>query len=54
MQNYTRVNIIKYIAPKIGCVPQTLNEWVKRVEGDTRVRDGVTTTDFWSPSISNS
>jgi len=22
MQNYTRVNIIKYIAPKIGCVPQ--------------------------------
>ncbi len=54
MQNYTRVNIIKYIAPKIGCVPQTLNEWVKRVEGDTRVRDGVTTTDCWSPSISNS
>ena len=45
---------IESIAPKIGCVPQTLNEWVKRVEGDTRVRDGVTTTDCWSPSISNS
>jgi transposase len=34
---------IELIAPKIGCVPQTLNEWVKRVEVDTGVRDGVTT-----------
>ena len=34
---------IESIAPKIGCVPQTLNEWVKRVEVDTGVRDGVTT-----------
>ena len=33
---------IESIAPKIGCVPQTLNEWVKRVEVDTGVRDGVT------------
>lgn len=32
---------IESIAPKIGCVPQTLNEWVKRVEVDTGVRDGV-------------
>ena len=32
------------IAPKIGCVPQTLNEWVKRVAGDSGVRDGVITT----------
>ena len=23
---------IESIAPKIGCVPQTLNEWVKRAE----------------------
>ncbi len=31
------------IAPKIGCVPQTLLEWVKRVEVDTGLRGGVTT-----------
>ena len=34
---------IESIAPKIGCLPQTLNEWVKRVEVDTGVREGVTT-----------
>ena len=36
---------IESIAPKIGCVPQTLNEWVKRVEVDTGQRDGVTTAE---------
>lgn len=36
---------IESIAPKIGCVPQTLNEWVKRVEVDTGVREGVTTSE---------
>ncbi len=36
---------IESIAPKIGCVPQTLNEWVKRHEVDTGKRDGVTTAD---------
>ena len=36
---------IESIAPKIGCVPQTLIEWVKRVEVDTGVRDGVTTAE---------
>ena len=36
---------IESIAPKIGCVPQTLNEWVKRVEVDTGVRDGITTAE---------
>ena len=36
---------IESIAPKIGCVPQTLNEWVKRVEVDTGVRDGFTTAE---------
>ena len=25
---------VESIAPKIGCVPQTLNEWVKRDEVD--------------------
>ena len=37
---------IESIAPKIGCVPQTLNEWVKRDEIDTGTRAGVTATDL--------
>jgi transposase-like protein len=37
---------IESIAPKIGRVPQTLNEWVKRDEIDTGARAGVTTTDL--------
>ena len=36
---------IESIAPKIGCVPQTLNEWVKRVEVDTGMRDCITTAE---------
>ena len=32
---------IESIAPKIGCVPQTLNEWVRKQEIDTGLRDGV-------------
>ena len=31
--------------PKIGCVPQTLNEWVKRDQIDTGERDGITTSE---------
>lgn len=34
---------VESIAPKIGCVPQTLNEWVRKHEVDTGQRDGVTT-----------
>jgi len=34
---------IESIAPKIGCVSQTLHEWVKKHEMDTGLRDGVTT-----------
>ena len=34
---------IESIAPKIGCVPQTLNQWVRRHEVDTGARHGVTT-----------
>jgi len=34
---------IESIAPKIGCVPQTLHEWVRKHEVDTGLRDGVTT-----------
>ena len=33
---------IESIAPKIGCVSQTLNEWVRKQEVDTGQRDGVT------------
>ena len=32
---------IESIAPKIGCSPQTLHEWVKRHEIDTGLREGV-------------
>ena len=34
---------IESIAPKIGCVPQTLNDWVKQQEIDTGVREGLNT-----------
>ena len=37
---------IESIAPKIGCVPQTLNEWVKRHQIDTGAKDGITTTEL--------
>ena len=33
---------IESIAPKIGCVPQTLHEWVRKHEVDTGMRDGIT------------
>ena len=36
---------VESIAPKIGCVPQTLLEWVKRAEVDDGKRDGLTTTE---------
>ena len=36
---------VESIAPKIGCVPQTLLEWVKRQEIDAGVRGGVSTAE---------
>jgi transposase len=33
---------VESIAPKIGCVPQTLYEWIRRHEVDTGQRDGIT------------
>jgi transposase len=36
---------VESIAPKIGCVPQTLLEWVKREEVDGGQRDGLTTSE---------
>jgi transposase len=32
---------VESIAPKIGCVPQTLNDWVRQHEVDAGVRDGI-------------
>jgi len=36
---------VESIAPKIGCVPQTLLEWVKRAEIDSGARPGVTSAE---------
>ena len=37
---------VESIASKIGCVPQTLLEWVKRVEIDAGARPGTTTAEL--------
>jgi transposase-like protein len=36
---------VESMAPKIGCVPQTLLGWVQRHEIDTGVRHGVSTAE---------
>jgi transposase-like protein len=36
---------VESIAPKIGCVPQTLHEWFKRAEIDGGHREGLTTSE---------
>ena len=36
---------VESIAPKIGCVPQTLLDWVQRQDIDNGVRAGVTTAE---------
>jgi transposase-like protein len=36
---------VESIAPKIGCVPQTLLDWIKREEIDRGQRDGLTSTE---------
>ena len=36
---------VESIAPKIGCVPQTLLEWVKQSEVDAGARPGVSTVE---------
>ena len=35
---------IESIAPKIGCVPQTLNDWVRQHEVDEGMRDGISSS----------
>lgn len=42
-QHDSRWSAILSISSKIGCAPQTLNEWVKKVEVDTGQRSGITT-----------
>lgn len=39
----SRWSTILSISSKIGCAPQTLNEWVKKAEVDRGERTGVTT-----------
>ena len=36
---------IQSIAPKMGCTPQTLNNWVKQHERDTGQREGLSTSE---------
>ncbi len=42
-QHESRWSAILSISSKIGCAPQTLNEWVKKAEVDRGARTGVTT-----------
>ena len=42
-EHSSRCAAIISIATKIGCVPQTLNEWVKKTEVDAGKRAGVPT-----------
>ena len=42
-QHESRWSAIMSISTKINCAPQTLNEWVKKVEIDTGERGSVTT-----------
>lgn len=38
-----QANAIAAIAPKIGCIPQTLSGWLKQADKDRSLGDGVTT-----------
>lgn len=42
-QHESRWAAILSVSAKIGCAPQTLNEWVKKAEVDRGERAGVTT-----------
>ena len=42
-QHDSRWSAILSISSKIGCAPQTLNEWVKKVEVDRGERGGIST-----------
>ncbi len=36
---------VESIAPKVGCVPNTLLEWVKKAEVDSGLCEGITTSE---------
>jgi transposase-like protein len=42
-QHVSRWQAVMSIAAKIGCAPQTLNDWVKKAEVDSGRRAGVPT-----------
>lgn len=42
-EHESRWSAILSISSKIGCAPQTLNEWVKKAEVDRGDRTGITT-----------
>ena len=44
---------VESIAPKIGCVSQTLHKWVKRQEVDGGLRAGISTVEAQRARISS-
>ena len=44
-QHGSRWQAVMSIAAKIGCAPQTLNDWVKKADVDSGQRPGTTTAD---------
>ena len=44
-QHASRWQAVMSIAAKIGCTPQTLNDWVKKAEVDSGQRAGTTSSD---------
>lgn len=44
-QHGSRWQAVMSISAKIGCAPQTLNDWVKKAEVDSGQRPGTTTSD---------
>lgn len=41
----TQSAAIAAIAPKIGCIPETLKVWVRQAERDSGMRDGATSAE---------
>ena len=41
----TQSAAVAAIAPKIGCIPETLRVWVRQAEKDSGMRDGVTSAE---------
>ena len=41
----TQSAAVSAIAPKIGCVPETLRVWVRQAERDSGARDGTTSAE---------